>query len=409
MDMGTIPNGSMLDHALAYHKFGLSLIPLRPNTKNKPAVKWKRYQSKRASRQTVRIWFGDRDYQIAALLGEVSSGLVSRDFDTMTSYHLWSEQYTELAATLPTVKTSRGRHVYAIVTPEEAMEATGGKNFVDFGDGEFRCGAGCYNLLPPSVHPSGVVYGWLVPLPMNIPHLDLAATGFFCAYSEGVQSDTQQTQQTQQTQAYTGIRSHRAVGPAAELRDCSISVNRRLGTAIKGTLPSGPGQRNRKILLLARCLKAIPEVADKPAAKLRDVVKAWYKRALPVIRTKEWEESWIDFAHAWKKVEKPIGEGIMSDVLEAATLDDLPELANEYDRKETRLLVGICRELQRREGDNTFYLGCRTAAELLGVDHKTAARWLKLLLVDGILEEIKKGSPKTHLASEYRYVGGDPI
>ena len=41
-----------------------------------------------------------------------------------------------------------------------------------------------------------------------------------------------------------------------------------------------------------------------------------------------------------------------------------------------QLLVGICRELQRRAGDAPFFLGCRTAAELLGVEHNTAARWL---------------------------------
>jgi hypothetical protein len=40
----------------------------------------------------------------------------------------------------------------------------------------------------------------------------------------------------------------------------------------------------------------------------------------------------------------------------------------------------------------------------LGVDHTTAARWLFLLVSDGVLIEIEKGSQQGRSASRYKYV-----
>ena len=95
----------------------------------------------------------------------------------------------------------------------------------------------------------------------------------------------------------------------------------------------------------------------------------------------------------------------MSDVLQAATTDNLPTAARYYERQETKLLVGICRELQRRAGEQPFFLGCRTAAELLKVEHNTAARWLRLLVLDGIIQTAEPGTIKGHRATSYRYMG----
>jgi hypothetical protein len=44
-----------------------------------------------------------------------------------------------------------------------------------------------------------------------------------------------------------------------------------------------------------------------------------------------------------------------------------------------RLLIAVCRELQRVSGEREFLLSCRTAGNLLGVNHVTAARYLFLL------------------------------
>src|SRR5262249_2289974 len=64
--------------------------------------------------------------------------------------------------------------------------------------------------------------------------------------------------------------------------------------AIEASLPAGPGQRNRKVFDLARRLKAMAG-RDTSPAMLRGIVKEWHRRALPVIRTKDFVETWTDF------------------------------------------------------------------------------------------------------------------
>lgn len=60
--------------------------------------------------------------------------------------------------------------------------------------------------------------------------------------------------------------------------------------------------------------------------------------------------------------------------------------------------------MQRGAGTNEFFLDCRTAARLIGVDHTTAWRYLDVLSADGILAAGAKGSKATHKASSFRFI-----
>jgi hypothetical protein len=148
---------SLADHALMYQRLGWRVLP----TKGKEAtVGWKGLQDKPIDEDTMKKWFKRRGIDgLAVLLGRASGGLACRDFDTPDSYQRWADAHPDLAHTLPTVQTSRGYHVYARAD-EEA--------FVDVGDGEYRADAKHYTILPPSRHPSGVIYQWLVP-PTDAP------------------------------------------------------------------------------------------------------------------------------------------------------------------------------------------------------------------------------------------------
>ena len=72
--------------------------------------------------------------------------------------------------------------------------------------------------------------------------------------------------------------------------------------AIDATLPRGPGTRNRQLFEFARKLKAIAGLADAKVDDLQPLVAEWHRRALPKITTKEFAESWYDFANSWKSV-----------------------------------------------------------------------------------------------------------
>jgi hypothetical protein len=172
------------------------------------------------------------------------------------------------------------------------------------------------------------------------------------------------------------------------------------------TLPNRAGERNRCIFELARALKAVPGLADAAAVDLRDVVRWWHEQALPIIGTKPFDATMADFLAAWPAVRFPRGHDPMALIVERASREPLPQVAQRYDAPETRRLVGICRELQRACGDGAFFLACRSAAALSGLeDHVSAWRRLRMLEADGVLRAVQRGDKRR--ATRYRYVADE--
>lgn len=162
----------LLTAALEYAARGWCVIPLQRD--KKPALKqWKPYQQRRPTEAELRAWFSEGKGTIGNVVGVgivcgfVSGGLVVRDFDTMEGYTVWARAFPDLAGTLPTVETGRGRHVYLQGDTDTIIKLE---------DGELR-GAG-YVCAPPTIHPSGKVYSWLVPLPAGaLPRLNPGTAG----------------------------------------------------------------------------------------------------------------------------------------------------------------------------------------------------------------------------------------
>ena len=151
----------VLSAALKYAALGWSIIPI--GAEKKPAVKWKNFQSQRADEQQIREWFDGRDdLGLAVVLGAVSGGLTCRDFDDEAVYHSWAAQNPVLAKSLPTTKSGRGFHIYFVSDLDHSEK---------LGNGELR-GNSSIVVLPPSRHPSGVQYRWIIPPTLNIPRLD---------------------------------------------------------------------------------------------------------------------------------------------------------------------------------------------------------------------------------------------
>lgn len=373
---------AMLDSALSYANRGWSIIPIRhrPGTGGKqPAIpSWKAYQTRRATEAELRVWFdgAHRNDGLAVVLGGVSGGLLCRDFDRLDAYDRWAAGYPKLATELPTVETARGRHVYARADVQ---------TYRDLGDGELRGDSGHYCLLPPSRHSLGHVYRWTIPLPDGeLPTVNPLSTGL---------ADV-----TEHTEAVCSVCSACSVtddGPEAELENI-----------IRATLPTATGQRNNAIFALARRLKAIPDLTNAPAQQLRDVLRRWHKAAMPIIGTKDFDSSWSDFLSAWPRVKFPGGDAALEAAIQLAEQSPPPAVAERYDTPETRRLVAICAALQHLHGNAPFFLAARTAARLIGVDHMTASRRLRMLLDDGVLRLVHRGTERR--AARFRFTGGDP-
>jgi hypothetical protein len=415
---------AILEAALSYHRRGWCIIPIRAGTK-KPAIsEWKPFQSQPPSLEDIQGWFGsDAHTALAVVLGPVSGDLVCRDFDKLDSYSTWSAGHPQLAATLPTVSTSRGHHVYfrAVTDVLRRCSPTGSVTF-KLDDGEMR-GLGAYVVLPPSPHPNGGQYRWLIPLSEgDIPMLDPVPAGLVPdpdvrhredRVDRGLQSDTEAIGSVHSVDSVRSVYSVNSV-----VSDNSVhSANSVLSVAytdefpepvqraILESLPESVGQRNGMLLRLARALKALPSLSDAPIKALKPVVRRWHELAKPVIGTKPFEESWFDFGHAWPRVKFPLGTEPMALIFERAGRTDLPPEALEYEQPALQLLVALCRELQREAGDGPFYLSCRTAGRLLGVHYKTASAWLAGLAIDGVVKVIVRGGQKSMRASRYRYLG----
>jgi len=148
---------TLLDSALALRDKGLSVIPLEAKGK-RPAVKWEAYQSAPASLEEIKHWFGYGVERNVGIVTGAVSGVVVLDVDDV-----------DLLATIedlpktPTVKTGKGYHYY--------FKHPGRKigNF-ELPCGDFR-GDGGQVVAPPSLHPNGRTYEWIVGL--NEPLADL--------------------------------------------------------------------------------------------------------------------------------------------------------------------------------------------------------------------------------------------
>lgn len=384
-----------LHDALTYHELGLSIIPVKPDSK-KPACKWQAYQKNRPSESQIRQWFGNDDRPaIAAVMGEVSGGVVCRDFDDLGAYELWCAQHPDLSAALPTADTPRpGKHVYCRgdVSQIRQVSKSGGA-ILTFDDGELR-GDGGYCLLPPSALPRKPPYAWtgMAPrhVPAEFPFVDLREAGFIPCDRESRDC---------------GEHTRHVLSPLGSPQSTTSSLSHSdIELAIARSLPTKPGQRHQVLFKLARELKAIPGLADADVASLKPYVRRWHAAALQVIQTKEFEESWFDFAEGWSKVKYPAGKGPIDMVFATVTDADLPEPASQYEGKKVRMLVALCRELQRAAGAGHFYLSARTAGGLVGVDHATAARWFRGFVVDRILRIAEVGSRSSRKATRYRYL-----
>ena len=259
-------------------------------------------------------------------------------------------------------------------------------------------------VAPPSLHESGNRYQWLsVPRTTPIPDLPSPWLEWVCK-SVTETTDVTETTETTETSETTEDTVRGVRRQSAELSPCFEDFVQK---AIQQSMPAGPGQRHHCLFRFARLLRGDSAIRTWQPVQLRPLVSEWY-RAASISAGAEFraspDENWFDFIESWDKVRCPGSEGLMTEMLERAKTMQLPAVATLYESEEVRLLVALCRELQREAGDQPFYLSSGKVDELFNLngDRMRAHRWLKGLCLDGVLELVQKGNQVK--ANRYRYV-----
>lgn len=382
MLQATLPQGKqcpvLLNAAREYRALGWSVIPVAGKS---PLGSWKRYQSAHAGEETLEQMFSAQNVTgLAVILGAISGGLAVRDFDKASSYCAWADSHPTEAESLPTVETARGFHVYGRLDNEQ---------FYNFGDGELRADSRHYVVLPPSIHPDGATYRWLNPL--RAGELPILPSSLLEAYPDSA-GHTQADSQDPGTQNSLGSLSG------------SQTVHKQVEDLIVSTLPTGRGQRRDKLFELARILRA--SNPDASPADLRFLLRHWHAKALPVIGTKPFSETWTDFVACWGSVKQPKGHSFDAAVA-AVEAGGIPPVCQDlgYDG-ELRQLTALCFQLQLQHGDKPFPLGCEKAGQFVGASKSEGHRLLKALQFDGVIRLHTKGNKTTRKASEYLFIAG---
>lgn len=326
------------------------------------------------------------------------SGIVVIDIDTrnggMDTYRQFAKELGELHG-MPYVETSQGgAHLY-FEHPNCTLRGTAGSGI------DIKASGG-YVVAPPSLHITGHVYTWKRSTNGSFPPLPPAWVEFL-RKPEVV---------TQTAQTYTDIpdnsghESRSAAGRPADGPQREEGIDEYVKKAIESTIPRAPGERHKGIFRFAAALQGHPELARGSIRQLRPYVNAWYAAACKVdgvVMAANADENWHDFAEGWGHVRYPGTGGRMTAIMERAS-KAIPAAADFYSTDALRLLVSLCRELQREAGDKPFPLSTRKVAELFGVDAMRASRWLRGIERDGFIKCEKIGTLSKRQASEWRYL-----
>lgn len=364
--------GTLLAEATAYlSKFGWSVIPVRGKVS---LVQWGPFQRERPTMEKLEAMFNDRRATgIAVVSGTVSGNLAIRDFDKPDSYERWAADHPDLASILPTSKTQRGYHVFSRMDDYHQTKT--------FDDGELR-GDGSYVLLPPSMHPSGGLYEWLVEPVREIPLVQPSVFGVnHCLTYEVLETLS---------------------GVPSEFDEQLAGL---IEQAIAETQPTETGQRHRKVFELCRVLRGfLPE--DYNRSKLKEIVTEWHRRASPNIQTKSFDQTWLDFVSGWSRVKHAKGkQALFKEAVAKAAREPLPEVALKYTDVTTRRLVAVCAELSSVWDGDPFPLPCKKAGEALGMSGQAAWQHIQSMLFHKTLIAVGNHDRLKKLAKTYLYTG----
>jgi hypothetical protein len=265
---------------------------------------------------------------------------------------------------------------------------------------------GGYIVVEPSNHASGNAYTWElshhveeVPLQPMPAWLISIAREERCAASASADRETEMTEKTETTEPYGSVISAFSVLSVIQV---PLDAAQSIAEAIEGSVPRAKGIRNDATFDFARRLHAIQSLNKPEPTWFRPIVRLWHHRAYPVIGTKAFEDTWADFLHGYPRVKFPKGQEPMAQIIARADAAQPPRCCADYESPQIIRLITICRAMQDTAGERPFFLSCRLAGQMLGIDRNAAAKLLFVLCADRIIQIVEAHTATR--ATRYRYV-----
>ena len=158
IDVNTSP-GSLLTAALDYADRGWKIVPLADRDKLPRIKEWQKKASDEEEQITA-WWKRWPQANVGVQLGR-RSGIVDFECDSPEAEEQLISLFDDSPPVCPIFQAHRGKHRLF-----KWRENLGGKAVLHFGAVEIRIGAGligAQSVFPPSIHPDGAVYRWLLP------------------------------------------------------------------------------------------------------------------------------------------------------------------------------------------------------------------------------------------------------
>ncbi len=380
-------------HAVEAAALGWRVIPLRTDSK-KPATKnWPSAAS--SDPDTLATWWNkwpDANYGIVT----GGSGLLVVDIDGDAGHTSFDVAEAELG-TLPDglrVATPHGEHRY-FIDPGGVSRGLGWRPGLDIL-------AGKHYVVGPGSVVDGKTYTLIDDesfLIERVPALPRAWIEALRGCADGMDDGDDDVLHTRDTSPPT---------PNGEY-GVSVVSDLSVVSGVQEVFSRFPlkerGTSHRLIFTLARHLLALFDSPPaQPPAYILDELRRWWDRGQDSTE-RTWGDTLAGFTDAWSRV-KP-GRGALAEALRAGDARGCPRVVAKMfpdpDDEPVRRLAALADELQRRAGDNPFYLAQAEAGLVLGVSRDRVGRWLRMFKSMGWLELIEPGSFAEHRASTYRW------
>jgi Bifunctional DNA primase/polymerase, N-terminal len=327
----------------------------------------------------------ERAGNIGVALGQVSSGLITIDFDQDSYVDAFLVNNPLLTATLQT-QGRRGCNIWvrcsAGYPPSQRLKNSSGDDI-----GEWRADGN--QTIISGTHAEGMPYHFVVEEPV-----------ITVDYKDIIWPDVIVPPDATESKRVRGVGENEVVGV------CSINgsyssidafITRDLFSQVT---PTDFRQNNANLYDLGRLVRSYENAIGRAATEreLENVFDRWSLIAHPFWRRElTRDDYYAEFLEAYSYARIGLDENPIELAVCRAKTAPLPQVQGFTDDR-IRLLVAICREMQQITGANPFFLPTRKLGDILGVHYTVAARWLRIL---------EKPLQMIHLASgEVRRQGG---